>query len=332
MPTTPPPKSLTLELPLAPAYGDEMASVTNQAAAVTLDLSGGPRRFVSEARTIGSYRGVEVKAQLSFEYEYDREENKLTLRGADDRTPQQLRITTFLSGAPDQGRGQDPSLVFHTLPNDVGQNQPLLNLWADHVSGRPAFLAALADAARRANDVLVKGAIDAGVSQVLELGTPPVVTLDTLNDWKRMFGEPVPKAAATDPVAEVIRMQFKVNSTYVGTVTWAANTTFANVIGSTDDPKVDGMSWISLWSDKCNDGAGCAKCSSFNFFSKDSDWKCQTDDFVGGHVITGTTAKSMSKGSTVYIFPICKRHNGSDPNYMKMLYNPKGVQLKYWET
>jgi hypothetical protein len=38
----------------------------------------------------------------------------------------------------------------------------------------------------------------------------------------------------------------------------------------------------------------------------------------------------MSKGSKVYIYPICKRHNGSDPNYMKSLYNPEGVQLNYW--
>ena len=47
-------------------------------------------------------------------------------------------------------------------------------------------------------------------------------------------------------------------------------------------------------------------------------------------MIPGTVAKSMAKGSTVYIFPICKVHTGSDPNYMKMLYNPVGVQLSYW--
>jgi hypothetical protein len=327
-----PPKSLTLELPLAPAYGDEMATLAQQTVTVNLDLSGGPRTFQGEAKTIGAYGGAEVKAQLSFGYEYDPQENKLTIRGNDDRTDEQLRITTFLSSALDRGLGQPPSLVFHTMPNDIGQNEPRLNVWADHVARRPAFLGALAEVARSANDTLVKAAMDAGVDQVLELGTPPLVTLENLNDFKRMFGEPVARGAAADPISEVIRMQFRVNSTYVGTVTWSLNATFANVIGSTDDPKVDGLSWITLWADKCNGGSGTDTCSSHNYYSVNSDWKCQTSDFVGGHVITGTTAKSMSKGSTVYIFPICKRHNGSDPNYMKSLYNPKGVQLKYWET
>ena len=327
-----PPQSLTLELPLAPAYGDEMASLAQQTMPVTLDLSGGPRIFHSAAKTVGSYQGAEVKAQLSFDYEYDRAENKLTIHGNDDRTDRQLRLTTFLSGAPDQGLLQAPSLVFYTAPNDIGQNQPLLNVWADHVGRRPAALAALVDVARSANNTLVKAAMDAGVDSVLELGTPPVVTLDNLDDWKRMFGEPLAEAPAADRIAELIRVQFRVNSTYVGTVTWNEDTTYANVIGSTDDPKVGGVSWVSLWSDKCNGGNGTDTCSSFNFFSRDTEWKCQTNDFVGGHVITGILAKSMPKGSTVYIFPICKRHNGSDPNYMKSKYNPKGVQLKYWET
>jgi hypothetical protein len=326
------PQSLTLQLPVAPAYGDEAAQLVEQTITVTLDLSGGPRTFQSQAKAIGSYRGVEVKARLSFGYDYDKEESKLTIRGNDDRTPQQLCITTFLSGAPDQAFDHAPSLVFHTVPNDIGQNRQLLNVWADHVGQRPAFVGALQDVARRCNDMLIKAAIDAGISSVLELGTAPVVTLDNLDDFKRMFGEPVVSETAIDKVADVIRMQSKVFSIYVGTVTWAGNTLFANVIGSTEDPKPsDVKSWLELWCEKCHGGNNPTRCSSYDFFSKDTTWKC-SDVFVGGHVIKGTTAMRMAKGSTVFIYPICNKHNGSDPNYMKLLYNPKGVQLKYWDV
>jgi hypothetical protein len=324
------PQSVTLELPLSPAYSDEAASLTPQTVPVTLDLGGGPRTFTSETKIVGAYQGHDVKAQLGFHYDYDKAERKLTIRGNDDRTADQLRITTFLSGGLKLASNQAPGLVFHSMPNDIGQNQPLRDMWAAHVGQRPAFVDALAGVAQRCNDVLAESAMNAGVSSVLRIGTPPIVTLDNVDDFKRMFGEPVTAQASADQIAEVARMQLRVNSTYVGTVTWTSANTFANVIGSTDDPLPGGVtSWLSLWRDKCNGGANTDHCSSYNFFSKDTSWKC-SDVFVGGHVIPGTTAKSMAKGSTVYIFPICAVHNGSDPNSMKSIYNPTGVQLSYW--
>jgi hypothetical protein len=147
-----------------------------------------------------------------------------------------------------------------------------------------------------------------------------------------MFGEtePAAPAAAADPIAEVARMQDRLDSTYVGTVTWSSKANFANVIGSTDDPKVPGFtSWISLWQDKCNGGAGPSKCTSYNYFSNDPTRKCSST-FYGGHVVTGKSAMTMPKGSTVYIFPVCGFHNASDTTYMEALYNLTGVQLSYW--
>ena len=323
-------QSLYVELPLAPLHADQDASIAPQSVTAILDLSGGPRTFESEAKTVGSYRGLPVLARLAFDYSYDREEDKLTIRGNDDRTPDQLGITTFLSGTPDLAFHQAPSLAFHHTPNDLGQNHGAVNMWADHVRRHPALADGLAQTARDCNDAIVKAAMDAGLSMVLKIGTPPLVTLDNVDDFKRMFGEPVTETAPADKTAEVIRIQFKVDSTYVGTVTWKLNTTFANVIGSTHDPQPPGVtSWLGLWADKCNGGHDTTKCSSYNFFSKDTKWVCTTTH-VGGHIIPGTVAKSMAKGSTVYILPICSRHNGSDPNYMKSLYNPDGVQLKYW--
>jgi hypothetical protein len=125
-------------------------------------------------------------------------------------------------------------------------------------------------------------------------------------------------------------MQIKVDSTFKGTVTWEKDYEFSNVIGSTDDSKPkDVKSWLGLWADKCHNGHDTTECSSKDFFSSDTKWVCTTN-FVGGHLIPGTKAKSMTKGDEVYIFPICSRHNGSDSNYMRSIYNPKGVALNYW--
>ena len=318
--------SLTLELPLTPDHQGEEVQLMPQSVTATLDLGGGPRSFTSVTKSVGSYKGVEVKALLSFSYDYDREENKLTIRGNDDRTEEQLRITLFLSGAPDQALGQGPSLVYHVMPNDIGHNLPLRDVWAAHVGQNSDLLAALSTTARACNDRLVQGAIDAGVTAVLQLGTPPIVTLDNLDDWKLMLGEPVATQARTDRLAEVIRVQFKVNSIYKGTVTWANNTEFANVDGSTDDPKHGVSSWLDLWREKCNGDQDPTNCTSYNFFGN-GEGTCSTY-FVGGHVITGKVVKTMPKGSTIYIFPICKTHNNNDNVYMKIIYNSTGLEMK----
>jgi len=319
IPARPP---LTVELPVTPAYEGDGIDLTNQSVTAALDLSGGTRTFDSVAKTVGTYQGAEVRAKLTFTYHYDKEEDKVTIRGNDDTTADQLRITTSLGG--------EPSLASQHTPNDAGLNLASNHLWAVKVKQSPGLSEAMAATARACNDILVKALMDAGVSSVLKIGTAPVVTLENLNGFKQMFGEDVTPLDLSAAPAEVARIQFIVFSTYVGTVTWKANTTFANVIGSTDDPKVPGYtSWIELWAYKCNKGNDTDTCSSLNYFSQEPNRKC-AGTIIGGHVIPGTTAKKMNKGDTVYIYPICHDHNMSDANSMKSLYNPEGVQLKYW--
>ena len=328
--TGPLPSTLTVELPLTPAYADDHVELTPSTVSATLDLSGGPRTFQSEPVQVGSYSGQQIRARLSFGYQFDKDSGKLTIRGNDDRTADQLRITSFVSGTQHAFLSQAPSLVFEAMPNDIGRNLNARNLWAAHANDRPVLSVALTATARRCNELIVKAALEAGIPAVLELGTPPLVTLENVEEWKRAFGEPVTDAPPADPIAEVLRVQFKVDSTYVGTVTWAGNTQFANVIGSTYDPKITGYpTWIGLWRDKCNGGAAASLCSSQNYFSSDSSKTC-SGGLLGGHVILGTTAQSESPGATVYIYPICVGHNNTNNGYMKVINNPTGVQLSYW--
>jgi hypothetical protein len=322
---------LTVELPLTRFFQDGNISVIDQTVTAVLDLSAGPGVYKSEPIEVGTFKGLPMQAMVRFSYDYDNVEGKLTIRGNDDKTTDQLSITTFLGGASGQVPGVDASLVYFHTPNDVGQNHPFLNMWADHVARQFNFADAMVATARSCNDAITSAAIEAGLSSVLKIGTPPLVTLDNIDDFKLMFGERISDELPADRIAQVIQIQAIVDSTFVGTVVWQLNKTFANVDGSTHDPKPSGTtSWIELWRNKCNGGANTSKCSSYNSFSLNTTWKC-TSELVGGHVITGTTAVKKKKGDTVYIFPICSRHNGSDPNYMKSLYNPEGVQLNYWQ-
>lgn len=312
---------VTVELPLTPSYNGEGLTMAQQSVQATLDLTGGNRTYDSAPKNVGTHNGMEIHAQLTFSYSYDKDEDKVTIRGNDDATPDQLRITTSLGGEPD--------LAYYHTPNESGLNVASNHMWTAQVEQAPNLKQAMAATAAACNTALVKALMDAGVSSVLTIGTPPTVTAENLNNFKLMYGETITPLDVTDLPAEIARVQFQVDSTYVGTVTWKANATFANVIGSTDDPKIDGQSWIELWANKCNSGKDTDKCSSYNYASGDPNWKCSST-ILGGHVITGTTAKKMNKGDTVYIYPICKPHNNSDANSMKSLYNPEGVQLKYW--
>lgn len=326
-----PPRSLDVELPLTTLLNDYgvQLKIKEHTVAVSLDLSGGPKEVQSDPISVGSFDGVPIMAQISFQYDYNVDEDELTIHGNDDQTEDQLRITAFLQSAP--GQLPDQRVELNARPNDVGINHTVTKLWADYVETNKTLHQQLMDTARRCNETLVDAAVEAGVSSVVQLGTAPIVTLENLDDFKRMYGWPVTTEASTDRSVELEEIQHLVRSTYVGTVAWARNKNFANVIGSTDDPKVRGYpTWIGLWRDKCNDEEPPTYCTSRNYFSEEPGRQC-SGGFVGGHVIPGTEASSMEEGDPVYIFPICGDHNAVDSSYMHVLYNQTGVKLRYWE-
>jgi hypothetical protein len=181
--------------------------------------------------------------------------------------------------------------------------------------------------ARQSRQLLVDGLIEAGISAVLELRPPPVVTLENLDAYRDMFGDEIASNVPLDVTSEIKLLQLRVNSVYGGNVTWAGNAQFANVIGSTTDPRPSKYaSWINMWATEANNGSLPTQCTSLNFFSNDPSNTCSTD-FVGGHVVTGQTPTSPATGSTVYLYPICKRHNGNNSCYMEVKKKPTGVQL-----
>lgn len=105
-------------------------------------------------------------------------------------------------------------------------------------------------------------------------------------------------------------------SVWGGTVQFPMGTNFANVIGSTYDPRVPGYSsWINLWITQFGDPNGCTSRGFPENLTCDG-------PMVGGHCILGTIAQSVPSGSNdVFIVPICARHNRKDDIYMQIKYN-----------
>lgn len=113
-----------------------------------------------------------------------------------------------------------------------------------------------------------------------------------------------------------------VESVFGGEVTLNYGEKFANVIGSTNDPKIAGLTWIQLWANQF--GTYPTVCTSYQL----NGFSCGSS-LVGGHVIAGTQAKAVAKGSnSVWIFPICVQHNNNDSVYMEALKYAKGIWLK----
>ena len=120
-----------------------------------------------------------------------------------------------------------------------------------------------------------------------------------------------------------------VRSTYGGKHTFSSTDDFANVIGSSSDPKVDGLAWINLWK-RTYPGVPVTQCSSLKFPTNSSfpaGFPCTTT-FVGGHVILGQTASIVAQGSnSVYIIPICQKHNKNNGVYMMPITEGRAVRL-----
>lgn len=312
-------KKTKLKLPISNTYSQGPMKIRQMEMPLEMELIEGNQIINSDPIEIGNYFHYKIFAYLSIPYSYDPDLQYVTIAGPDDTSDQQIRIITSLDMIPE-------TTDVHRLNNkgfDVSAN----NLWSDFIEKSSEIKQLNKIAIRQTIETLVQQLLDAGVQGVIQTGTPPVVTPDNYNDYKDMF-VPQKQDLQRPTLEDILVVQAAVNSTYYGTITWTSMYSFANIMYSTNDPKPSGYSsWITLWNDKCHGGYYPTQCTSYNYSNGKSGFICGTD-FVGGHVIPGTTAKSVANGGTAYIFPICKAHNNNDNIYMSCRYNPKGVVLK----
>ena len=310
---------IKLSLPISNTYAQGPLQIRQQEMPLEMSLTEGNHILNSDSIEIGNYFHYKIFAYISIPYNYDPDLQYVTLAGPDDKSERQIRINTSLEMNPE-------TTNIHRL-NSNGFAVISTNLWSGFTEKSSDFRQINKIAIRQSIETLVQQLLDAGVQGVIQTGTPPIVTPHNYNDYKDMF-LPRKDTVQQPTLADILQVQAVVNSTYYGTITWSSMYSFSNIKYSTDDPKPSGYSsWITLWNDKCHGGSYPTRCTSYNYSDGKSGFICGTD-FVGGHVIPGTTAKSVTKGGTAYIFPICKAHNNNDNIFMSCRYNPTGVVLK----
>ncbi|MES2381410.1 MAG: hypothetical protein V4538_10250 [Bacteroidota bacterium] len=311
--------TIQFDLPVLNPFNHGPLSIGHYTVPVSLELTAGENSFTSAPIEIGNFFHYKVFAHLSIPYSYDPATQYITIPGPDDFSNKQIAIHTSLNGHPD--------IFSHYILNSSAAPSAPSNVWNDYTDNTPIVTQVIQTAIRQTIHTLVEQLLEAGIQGVIQTGRAPVVTPDNYQDFKAMFKPE--KADVTEPsLDDIIEVQSTVGSTYGGTITWAIDYAFANVIGSTYDPRPNGYnSWIQLWCITCNNEYYPTSCTSLDYSNGVPPFDCNITDFVGGHVIPGTTAEKPVVGSTVYIYPICKRHNGKDAIYMSIRSYQVGVVL-----
>ncbi len=99
-----------------------------------------------------------------------------------------------------------------------------------------------------------------------------------------------------------------------------------NVIGSTDDPEVDGLNWKNLFLSYFPDADECYVISG----NTPVRGKSHPQFDVGGHVCTGSS-RELKPNEDCYLMPLCKAHNNGN-DYEFITYHTPILKLKGYMT
>jgi hypothetical protein len=278
---------------------------------IQVDLEDGDHTFTSPDFKLGTVHLEGRRAligRLTFRYSFDEKNQVITICGTDYPSVDGMALITTPEGSNQLCTEHAASAGF--AAEEVYSSSG----WNYHSQMMPEAAKIIKDIARAANDALITALIGLDKfivrrrEQLPELAMEHYLALCAVSR-NGQFLEPF------DPTHEyeaddIVRLP---ESQYGGVVAWPTSLPFANVIGSTDDPKPDGFtSWKQLWSTKV--GITASTCTSLSF---PVGFQCNLSLIYGGHIIQGQTASRVAAGSNdVYIFPICVAHNNDDSIYM----------------
>lgn len=312
--------TITVGFSLPHGYQSPFVSLDSNEHALTFTLQEGTHTATSESVNLGVIHGFEgrsLKGQFSFHYTYDGAAGVITVCGTDFDSADSLCLTTVPEGTDEVCRQRAADGGF--LAEDRQANPH----WNYLTPLTPGLKEVLAGIVRAVNDRLI-AALEQEPGLIVQVRKhPPVLPADLHQQLLVVYrnGEflGLHEPGQTYGPGDVA---VTVESVFGGEVTLNYAEQFANVIGSTNDPKIAGLSWIQLWANQF--GVYPVVCTSY----QSNGFPCG-NALVGGHVIAGNKAKYVAAGSNaVWIFPICVQHNNNDNVYMEALMYLKGIWLK----
>jgi hypothetical protein len=286
---------LQVTVPLTPAHTSESVTVEETTATLTIPLVHGEQRSTTPEQVVGTLADAanpNLVGTLTVWSDYEPTYRVLTILGSEFESAD----SPYLSVYPQSDRGR-------TI------EQPTLS----------------DDAVRSANEAIVEAALAQGISVIVR--TPPPELDPELEEKLLLVYENGVLKEPYDPDKEYGEdtQVFNIQSTFGGTMVLAGGTDFANVIGSTPDPKPAGTkAWRELW--EVTFKVVGNQCASEGFMG----FKCGTP-YVGGHSIFGQVPGEVPKGSNnVFIIPICQQHNTNNKVYMNPIKYNQAVSLHHY--
>ena len=264
-----------------------------------------------------SVEGRPLLGHFSFEYTYEPARRLITVCGTDFDSARGMCLTTVPEGTSEQCRQRGAGGGFEA---DELRANPRWNYLTPLTPGlRDVFEGVV----RTVNDRLVEALKKVPQLNVQVRQHPPELSAEEHRKFLTVYRdgqflglhEPGREYGPLDEV-------YSVESVFGGEVFLNYGEAFANVIGSTNDPKIAGLTWIQLWANQFNTYPVICTSYQFNGFG------CG-NSLLGGHVIGGTQATVVPQGSnSVWILPICIQHNNTNAGYMEALKYLTGIWLK----
>lgn len=315
-------KTLKVRVPLTPSYKSNYAVLQMTEVELDIELENGAHTVKTNMKEVGNVEGsnAALMAGLTLWYRFDETTNVLTLCGNDIVSIDSMYVTTVPAGSTE-------ACHQHTYDND--DNACGINTGWNYCQNDPALKRALQATVRQANDMIIAEAKNNFTVIVLE----PIPDLpdDFLDNLKAVYRNGKFLELYDDDKGYTRNdAVFTIKSVFKGLITLTDGQYFANVIGSSTDPKIDGDSWIQLWNHyySKSQGGDASICSSYKFDGFDCG-----DMIVGGHVILGKKCEDVPYGvDYVFIIPICQRHNKNNNVYMSPIKYKVGVALKNYHN
>lgn len=300
---------LTVNLSFGPhfEYRNEFVELPGHPQQLTITLIDGTHIFESENFDIGTFHafgGRKILGHFTFKYTYDEKTSIVTVCGTDYDSSDTMSLITVPEGTSEYCRQR-------ATPGGFAIDDVLIN---PHWNYRTPLMPGLEDVLRRitrsANESLI-AALESSSGLIVQVRKhPPELSPEQHRQLLAVYRDEQFVGLYEQGRDYGSHVVVTIESVFGGEVTFNSGEFFANVIGSTNDPKIAGQSWLNLWYNQM--GVYPTVCTSYQF----GNFPCG-NSLVGGHVITGKVAKMVPMGSnSVYIFPICIQHNNDDSVFM----------------
>ncbi len=309
-------KIFEFEIPFISEYENNLVSTNKVMINMKVPLENGEHIVTSELLDLGIVKGINqnLKCQFTLWYVYNEIDKTFKLCSSDFISEKSFKLQIF----DNSGSEIYKTSTYVDASNISDKYNGIFNKDIKEM---------LNESIRKANDLIIEKAKDLGLTLLVCTNCPQIVGEDGDNLYVAYDNDIYDGFYEEGKEYSGDLKKVPLQSVWGGHVFFAPADRFANVIGSTGDHNIGGLSWIGLWESQF----GVANiCTSSGYAGAPL---CNLGLFYGGHVISGMVAQQVPYGSNnVYIMPICPAHNNNNNIHMAPIHYNTGVWLNNYHN